>query len=98
MDPKDARFLAFWEKWKDKKWKFIAIFGGAFGLFMMIVFAVRAIMSDNNTNTLSEYLSSPLFLMHFIFLGLFSAFIYGWLMRRYSERTYQKIKEKYKHE
>lgn len=95
MNPKEQQFLHFWERWKERKWKFVLRIGGIFGLFMLLVFAVKTVHFTDSFDSWGAYLSSNNFLVHILFLGVVSGLIYGLFMFRYVRRMAERIKAKY---
>ena len=95
MEEKDARFIHFWEKHKDRPWRFRLAIGGIFGFVMILVFAIKTVYFGDVHDSWSAYLGSNTFLLHIGFLGLISGWLYGWIMYKYCKRIYEKIKEKY---
>ncbi len=95
MDKVDERFMNFWVKWRDRKWAFVATFGGAFGAAMILIFAIKSVYFGKVVDNWGDYFGSKIFLSHLIGLGIVAGGIYGWLMLRYCVKTEAKLKEKY---
>ena len=96
MDEKEANFMMFWEKHKNRKWRFRIIVGLIFGFFILAVFATKTyFFGKQEYDSIFDYILSKQFLIQFTFLVPICGWICGWLIYRYCVRTEEKIIEKY---